>query len=66
MKNLYLPWLLLTLTLSACGQPGALYLPGQKPPFYVEPNSPEPEAKDKENKTDAPTPQERKQPETSQ
>ena len=65
MKKLSPQWLLLPLLLSACGQPGPLYLPGQKPPIYVEP-SPEPEVKDKEIKKDSPTPQENKQPEKAQ
>lgn len=29
--------ILLSLGLSACGQPGPLYLPGTTPPFYVPP-----------------------------
>lgn len=36
----------LILLLSGCGQPGPLYLPGQKPPIHVEPTSAStPEAK---------------------
>jgi len=35
------------LMLSACGQPGPLYLPSSKPPIYVEPEPvPEPEPKE--------------------
>jgi predicted small lipoprotein YifL len=47
MKNFSFALLLLGLMLSGCGQPGPLYLPGTKPPFYVPPE-PEPEAKGKE------------------
>jgi predicted small lipoprotein YifL len=82
MKNFSFALLLLSLTLSGCGQPGPLYLPGTKPPFYVPPE-PEPEAKgeeaeqdkatekDKDNKTDKekspePSTPENKQPTTEQ
>jgi predicted small lipoprotein YifL len=34
------------LMLSACGQPGPLYLPSSKPPIYVQPE-PEPKEIDK-------------------
>lgn len=47
MKTTTITLLLLGL-LSACGQPGPLYLPTDKPPVYVAP--------DKEAKTKAETP----------
>jgi predicted small lipoprotein YifL len=49
MKDFRFTLLLLSLALSGCGQPGPLYLPGTKPPFYVPPEEiTEPEAKEKE------------------
>lgn len=45
MKDVNHAWLLVSLMLSACGQPGPLYLPSSKPPIYVEP---EPETKSTE------------------
>jgi predicted small lipoprotein YifL len=49
MKDFSFILLLLSLTLSGCGQPGPLYLPGTKPPFYVPPEEvTEPEAKKQE------------------
>ena len=49
MKDFSFTLLLLSLMQSGCGQPGPLYLPGTKPPFYVPPEpEPEPEAKAKE------------------
>ncbi len=44
MKTTPITLLLLGL-LSACGQPGPLYLPTDKPPIYVEPDE-KPEAKE--------------------
>lgn len=45
MKDVNHIWLIVGLMLSACGQPGPLYLPSSKPPVYVEP---EPEAQSTE------------------
>jgi predicted small lipoprotein YifL len=58
---------LVLLLLSACGQPGPLYLPSSKPPIYVEPEPvSKPETKGKEgNPALSPSP-ENKQPETDQ
>lgn len=42
---------LLASGLTACGQPGPLYLPGQAPPIHVEPEqAPKPEPKTEKNK----------------
>jgi predicted small lipoprotein YifL len=42
------------LMLSACGQPGPLYLPSSKPPIYVQPEPiPEPEAKEIDKNSEA-------------
>jgi predicted small lipoprotein YifL len=48
MKHPSLALLLFTF-LTACGQPGPLYLPTDKPPIYVEP---EPETTDVETETE--------------
>lgn len=55
-KPVHVGVLLGACLMSACGQPGPLYLPGTKPPFYV-PTEPEPEKtkaseQDKTNGTD--------------
>jgi predicted small lipoprotein YifL len=64
MKDTGFALFLLCLALSACGQPGPLYLPTDKPPIYVEPDV-EPETKDTEPKQ-ATKPEPPPQPETNQ
>lgn len=44
MKDTSFALFLFASILSGCGQPGPLYLPTDKPPIYVEPDT-EPEAK---------------------
>ncbi|MEQ1738648.1 MAG: lipoprotein [Methyloglobulus sp.] len=67
MKDYSFTLVLLSLMLSACGQPGPLYLPTDKPPVYVEPD---PETKDIEpkqaTKPEPPPQPEIKQPTTEQ
>ncbi len=57
--------LLYLLALSACGQPGPLYLPNNKPPIYVEPE-PVPETKVKEKNSGAQTLPEEPKPEKTE
>jgi len=54
MKDARFVLLLTGLILSGCGQPGPLYLPGDKPPIYVPPEA-QPETKTEPKP--APTPQ---------
>jgi predicted small lipoprotein YifL len=49
--------LLLCLILSACGQPGLLYLPTDKPPVYVEPETETKNAEPKQATKPEPPPQ---------
>jgi predicted small lipoprotein YifL len=44
-------WLMVSaiLLLNACGQPGPLYLPSQKPPIHVEPERQKNETKTKQD-----------------
>jgi predicted small lipoprotein YifL len=67
MKDYSFTLVLLSLILSACGQPGPLYLPTDKPPIYAEPD---PETKDIEpkqaTKPEPPPQPEIKQPATDQ
>jgi predicted small lipoprotein YifL len=53
MKYLSFTLLSFCLLVSGCGQPGPLYLPTDKPPIYVEPDS-EPETKESEPKLEKP------------
>jgi predicted small lipoprotein YifL len=63
MKDYSFALFLVCLMVSACGQPGPLYLPTDKPPIYVEPDA-ETETKGAEPKQ-ATKPEPPPQPETN-